>query len=176
MPHNKEKKFFLLCVGIIPTAFWMISALISGNALKDMWNFPSLFAWGIIAFYFFPRGWTSTKCQKFAKVMLGWSLVFALAYVGQCLISPSERFHSNCPKIVADLEKNYFEKTGKPLDYVGGNIWFSAFLPQSSGLCRASYWRNSWRKMSYRSWTVPTCMRSGWENRRFLLLISWSLC
>ena len=125
MPHNKETKFFLLCVGIIPTAFWMISALISGNALKDMWNFPSLFAWGIIAFYFFPRGWTSTKCQKFAKVMLGWSLIFALGYVGQCLVSPSERFHSDCPKIVADLESKWNQKTGKPLDYVGGNIWFS---------------------------------------------------
>ena len=57
--------------------------------------------------------------------MLGWSLVFALAYAGQSLVSPSERFHSNCRQIVADLETKWLEKTGKPLDYVGGNIWFS---------------------------------------------------
>ena len=65
--------------------------------------------------------------------MLGWSLVFALAYAGQCLISPSERFHSNCLKIVADLEKNYFEKTGKTLEYVGGNIWFSDMVALYAG-------------------------------------------
>ena len=132
-PQNKEKKIFLLCVGIIPTAFWMVSSLVSGNALKDMWNFPSLFAWGIIAFYFFPKGWTSTQCQKFGKVMLGWSLIFALGYAGQCLISPSERFHSNCPQIVADLEAKWSEKTGKPLDYVGGNIWFSDMVALYGG-------------------------------------------
>lgn len=133
LPQNKEKEIFLLCMGIIPTAFWMVSSLISGNALKDMWNFPSLFAWGIVAFYFFPRGWTSTTCQKFAKVMLGWSLIFALGYAVQCLVSPSERFHSNCPQIVADLEKNYHEKTGKTLEYVGGSIWFSDMVALYGG-------------------------------------------
>ncbi len=127
-PQNKEKKIFLLCVGIVPTAFWMISSLISGNALKDMWNFPSLFVWGIMAFYFFPRAWTSTMCQKYAKIMLGWSLAFAFGYAAQCLISSSERFHSDCPQIVADLEKNYTDTTGKTLDYVGGNIWFSDMM------------------------------------------------
>ena len=66
--------------------------------------------------------------------MLGWSLIFALGYAGQCLVSPSERFHSNCSKIVADLEKNYFEKTGKPLDYVGGNIWFSDMVALYGGV------------------------------------------
>ena len=128
LPQNKEKEVFLLCMGIIPTAFWMISSFISGNALKDMWNFPSLFAWGICVFYFFPREWTSIKCQKYAKVMLGWSLAFALGYAGQCLITPSERFHSDCPKIVTDLEAKWHEKTGKTLEYVAGNIWFSDMM------------------------------------------------
>ena len=122
---NQENKIFLLCVAIIPTAFWMLSSLVSGNALKDMWNFPSLFAWGICAFYFFPRVWTLKQCQKFSLVMLGWSLALALGYAGQCLFSPSERFHSNCPKIVSDLVVRYTQATGKPLEYVGGNIWFS---------------------------------------------------
>ena len=126
LPKNKEKEIFLLSVGIIPTAFWMLSSLISGNALKDMWNFPSLFAWGIIIFYFFPQGWTSSACQKFAKVMLGWSLVFALAYAGQCLFSPSERFHSDCKKIVTNLQNKWdMAMPNQPLEYVGGNIWFS---------------------------------------------------
>ena len=133
LPKNREKEIFLLCVGLIPTAFWMVSSLISGNALKDMWNFPSLFAWGMFAFYFFPKGWTSTTCQKFGKVMLGWSLVFAVGYVGQCLVSPSERFHSNCPKIVADLESKWTATTGKPLEYVGGNIWFSDMMALYGG-------------------------------------------
>ena len=34
--RDKEKEVFLLCIGIIPTAFWMVSSLISGNALKSM--------------------------------------------------------------------------------------------------------------------------------------------
>ena len=125
LPKNKEKEIFLLCVGIIPTAFWMLSSFVSGNTLKDMWNFPSLFAWGIIAFYFFPRSWTSLQCQKYARVMFGWSLLFALGYAGQCLFSPSERFHSDCPQIVSDLKAKWQAATGKPLTYVGGNIWFS---------------------------------------------------
>ena len=99
-----------------------------------MWNFPSLFAWGIIVFYFFPRGWTSSTCQKFAKVMLGWSLAFSLGYAGQCLVSPSERFHSDCPKIVADLESKWTQKTGKSLEYVGGNIWFSDMVALYGGI------------------------------------------
>jgi len=141
LPSNRERKLFLLCVGIIPTAFWMISSFLSGNALKDMWNFPSLFAWGIVAFYFFPKSWTSSVAKKYGCVMLGWSLIFAVGYVGQCLISPSERFQSDCPKIVANLETKWANRTGKHLEYVGGNIWFSDMMALY-GTAKPMIWMN----------------------------------
>ena len=125
LPYEREKKIFLLAVGCVPTLFWVITSLFSGNALKDMWNFPSLFALGIVVFYFFPHIWTSSQTQKFVKVMFGWSLIFSIVYAGQCLISPSERFHSNCPQIVKILEDQWHQTTDKPLLYVGGNVWFS---------------------------------------------------
>lgn len=129
LPKDKDKTLFLLCLGIVPTAFWMISSFISGNILKDMWNFPSLFAWGILAFYFFPHTWTSSTCQKYGKIMLSWSLIFALAYATQCLISPSERFHSDCKQIVLDLQRKWeTSMPNKALEYVGGNIWFSNMM------------------------------------------------
>ena len=61
--------------------------------------------------------------------MLGWSLIFAGVYVAQCLISPSERFHSNCKQIVSDLQEKWETSMPYvPLEYVGGNIWFSNMM------------------------------------------------
>ena len=123
---DRTERMFLLCLGIVPTAFWMVSTLISGKALKDMWNFPSLFAWGIIAVYFIPRLWDIRRAGRFLTLMFGWSMLFALGYAIQCLVSPSERFQSDCPGIVRNLLANYRKKTGEVLPaYVGGTIWFS---------------------------------------------------
>lgn len=123
---DRAERMFLLCLGIVPTAFWMISTLISGKALKDMWNFPSLFAWGLIAVYFVPRLWDMCRAGRFLTLMFGWSLLFAVGYGVQCLITPSERFQSDCPKIVRNLLADYRQKTGENMPaYVGGTIWFS---------------------------------------------------
>ena len=93
-----------------------------------MWNFPSLFAWGIIAFYFVCREWSEHKALQFIKTVFVLSMIFAFAYAGQCVLTKSLRFQSNCKAITASLINAYEKQTQKPLYYVGGNIWFSDML------------------------------------------------
>lgn len=141
---DRADRLFLLCLGIVPTAFWMVSALISGKALKDMWNFPSLFAWGIIALYFLPRLWDMRRAGRFLTLMFGWSLLFAVGYAVQCLVSPSERFQSNCPQLVRQLLADYRQKTGENMPaYVGGTIWFSDMVAlYAPGEVKPMIWMN----------------------------------
>ncbi len=84
-----EISHFLLCIGVIPTSFWMVKSALWGTPLKDMWNFPSLFACGIIVFYFIKREWSEQKTKLFIKTFFVWSMIFAFAYTGQCLITKS---------------------------------------------------------------------------------------
>ena len=122
---GRDEKVFLLCLGIVPTLFWVGSSLLSGTPLKDMWNTPGLFALGLIAFTFIPRAWSEAPARRFLNVMFGWSLLFALAYAGQCLFSTSLRFQSDCSAIVKQLMTQYRNETQKQPAYVGGTIWFS---------------------------------------------------
>lgn len=123
--NKRDEQLFLLCLGIVPTLFWVISSLVSGTPLKDMWNFPSLFSWGIIAFYLIPHTWDTRSAERFTGVMFCWSLLFAAGYGVQCLVTTSERFHSDCSSVTQQLVTAYQTKTQKIPAYVGGNIWFS---------------------------------------------------
>jgi len=123
---NTTATRFLLCICVIPTLFWVSKAAIFGAPVKSMWNFPSLFAWGICAFYFIRREWSEQKAKNFIRVMLYWSCFFALIYGGQCLFTTSLRFQSDCKQITRMLTSAYKEEAPtSELRYVAGNIWFS---------------------------------------------------
>ena len=125
---DTETSRFLLCIGIIPTLFWVVKSALWGTPLKDMWNFPSLFVWGILFFYFIRREWNDQKAKQFIKAVFVWSMVFAFVYAGQCVLTKSVRFQSNCRQITRDLIERYEQKTHQKIHYVGGNIWFSDML------------------------------------------------
>ena len=126
---SQDKSQFLLIVGLVPLAIWLTVSLISGNALKSMWGFPCLFMVGIMLFYFLPWRVETKQAQCFVATMAVWTTLFAVAYNVQIWLTKSERFHTNCPQVAAELAQIWNNETGgAPLKYVGGDVWYSDML------------------------------------------------
>jgi hypothetical protein len=125
---DKQNSLFICITAVAPITIFALIGLISGNALKSMWGFPCLYMVGIALFYFWPTDWYETKQKAFIKTMLYWTLLFALAYGIQCLLTKSERFRLNAPQLAEQLEQKWATHTDKPLEYVGADVWYANIL------------------------------------------------
>lgn len=115
---------FILATALIPVSIFVLISMINGHALKSMWGFPCLYMLGIFVFYFFPLQWNEKKEKMFLQTMFIWSMLFAVVYAVQCLLTTSNRFTSDCGKIAHLLEQKWEEKYPyRPLKYVGGSEW-----------------------------------------------------
>lgn len=121
-----ESKKFLLCLGFVPPAVFILSSFISGSALKSMWGFPMQFLLGILLIGFFPIKFDAAKAKRLFVTMAVWSMVFAFAYGVQCVLTRSERYRTDGKAFAAVMEQKWFEHTGgKPLEYAGGDVWYA---------------------------------------------------
>ena len=133
-PQNKTAGIFIAITAVVPVMIFMLISLISGNALKSMWGFPCLYMLGIALFYFWPIAWSNAQQRLFVRVMFGWSVLFAVAYGAQCVLTKSERFRTNCPQLAQTLVQEWqHENGGAALEYVGGDVWFSDMLTLYGG-------------------------------------------
>lgn len=140
--RQRSVSLFILCMAVVPVAVFTLICLISGNAAKSMWGFPCLFMWGTALFYFIPVEFDAKAIGKFVKVMSGWVVLFALAYGLQCLLTTSLRFQTHPREVVQMLEQKWQDKTHKPLEYVGGNVWYGnmAALYATKGEVKPMIW------------------------------------
>ena len=125
--HSSERSItlFVLISALAPMLLFALMSAVSGNVLKSMWGFPCLYMFGIALAYFLPMKLNKKRCRLFVLVMLSWSVLFAIGYSAQCLLTTSPRFTSDCMRIVRDLEQKWQQKVpDKTLKYVGGSEWF----------------------------------------------------
>ena len=123
---NAIEQKYLLIISFVPVLTMAFIGIITGNPLKSMWTFPMFFSLGIIFIGILSIKIDQKKAQKIFYIMASWSVLFAIGYTSQCLLTRSERFHSNCPQIVKLLESKWNEKNqGKPLEYIGSNEWYA---------------------------------------------------
>ena len=125
---TRDKSIFLLLVGFLPLAIWLVMSLLSGHALKSMWGFPCLFAVGIMLFYFLPFQCENYQERRFFKVMAMWTALFAFAYGTQCILTTSQRYQTDARKVAAMFEQKWAEHTEKPLKYTGSDVWFGDIM------------------------------------------------
>lgn len=123
--RQRSVSLFILCMTVIPVAVFTTICLISGNAAKSMWGFPCLFMWGTALFYFVPIDWTQSLTKKFIITMATVTVLFAFAYSLQCILTTSPRFQTQTREVAQMLEQKWQDKMHKPLEYVGGNVWYS---------------------------------------------------
>ena len=130
----RDKTQFLLIVGLAPVAIWLMTSLLTGSALKSMWGFPCLFLAGIMLFYFLPWRIGEKQEKSFIITMAVWTILFAFAYGLQTLLTKSERFHTDCDEMAEKFEQIWKAETGDtPLEYVGGDIWYSDMVALYGG-------------------------------------------
>lgn len=125
---DKQNSLFIFITAVAPISIFALIGLISGSTLKSMWGFPCLYMVGIALFYFWPTDWSETKQKAFIKTMLCWTVLFAVAYTAQCLLTKSERFRLNAPQLAEQLEQKWATHTDKPLEYVGADVWYANIL------------------------------------------------
>ena len=122
---EKRKSLFIAATSLVPILFFMLISLIKGTPLKSMWGFPCLYMWGIALFYFFPIVWNAKKEKCLFLTMGIFSILFAAAYVMQCLLTTSLRYQTNCIEVSDNLADKWQKKMQHPLEYVGGGVWYS---------------------------------------------------
>lgn len=123
---NISKSRFLLLANLLPIGIFILISLIRGTPLKSMWGFPCLYLLGISLFYFFPFKLSEKKINKFFVVMIIWSLLFVMGYGIQCLLTRSERFHTDCNQFVEIMTEKWNEQNnGKKLEYLGSDAWYA---------------------------------------------------
>ena len=123
--RQRTVSLFILCMAVIPVAVFTAICLISGHAAKSMWGFSCLFMWGTALFYFVPIELDAKATNRFCKVMFVWVVLFVTAYGIQCLLTTSLRFRTPIKEVAQNLEQKWQEYMHKPLEYVGGDIWYS---------------------------------------------------
>lgn len=121
---NRTKSLFIMIMAFAPLCLFAMTSVISGHALKSMWGFPCLFMWGTALVYFYPVALS----KKLPLVMAGWVTLFALVYAVQCLLTTSPRFTTDVKKFAAEMEQKWQEKTNRPLEYVGSDVWYADIL------------------------------------------------
>lgn len=119
---------FIFCTAIIPVAVFATICLITGNAAKSMWGFPCLFMWGTALFYFLPPKVDENTAERFLNIMFVWVALFAFAYGVQCVVTTSQRYRTDVRQVAATLEQKWQQHTGKPLEYVGADVWFGDIM------------------------------------------------
>lgn len=119
---------FIFCTAVIPVLLFALICLISGNAAKSMWGFPCLFMWGTALFYFAPFAVDEKTLNKILNVMFVWVTLFAVAYGVQCLVATSQRYQTKVRQVAAMLEQKWTERTSRPLEYVGADVWFGDIM------------------------------------------------
>ena len=123
---NAEQKKYLLLLLAVPVVTMAITGVFSGKPLKSMWAFPMLFPLGTVLIAMCPQKTDAGKTQKMFNTMVLWSCLFACGYGAQCLLTRSERFHSDCKQIVQTLESKWNNAAhGQPLEYIGSSEWYA---------------------------------------------------
>lgn len=126
--NSATDRRFILCTALIPAALFALISLISGNAAKSMWGFPCLFMWGTALFYFAPLQLEEKTLNKILHTMFVWVSLFAVAYGIQCVVTTSQRYRTEVRQVAATLEQKWAEHTGRPLEYVGADVWFGDIM------------------------------------------------
>ncbi|MBR1600963.1 MAG: glycosyltransferase family 39 protein [Alphaproteobacteria bacterium] len=126
--ENRREKLFIAIVAIAPISLFALTSVISGNALKSMWGFPCLFMWGIALIYFYPLEFSEKLHKKLSLIMGIWVSLFAIGYTAQCLFTTSPRFVTDVGAFSHKMEQKWHEYTGKPLEYVGSDVWYADML------------------------------------------------
>ena len=126
--QNRSEKLFVAINAVAPLCLFALTSVISGNALKSMWGFPCLFMWGIALVYFYPLNVSDALQRKLPLIMGIWISLFALGYGIQCLLTTSPRFTTNVKEFARLMEQKWRKHTGKPLEYVGSNVWYADIL------------------------------------------------
>jgi len=61
-------------------------------------------------------------------------MLFAVVYGTQCVLTKSARFRTNCPQLAQKLVQEWKNaNNGAPLEYVGGDVWFSDMVTLYGG-------------------------------------------
>lgn len=135
--QNRTHTLFIAVMTLAPVILFALTAVISGNALKSMWGFPCLFMWGIALVYFCPFKYT----EKIPYTMFFWITLFAMAYTLQCLLTTSPRFATDVKSFASVMEQKWQEKTSRPLEYVGADVWYAGILAlYGSAEIKPMYW------------------------------------
>lgn len=122
--QNRTYSLFVGIMSVAPVILFALTAVISGNSLKSMWGFPCLFMWGIALVYFYPLKYSI----KLPFAMFCWITLFAIGYAVQCLLTTSPRFVTNVKSFASVMEQKWQERTDRPLEYVGADVWYADIL------------------------------------------------
>lgn len=126
--ENVATSRFIFCTALIPAVMFAVICLLSGNAAKSMWGFPCLFMWGIALVYFLPLKIDEKAANKLLNAVFVWVTLFAIAYGVQCFVTTSQRYRTEVRQVAASLERKWHERTDKPLEYVGADVWFGDIM------------------------------------------------
>jgi 4-amino-4-deoxy-L-arabinose transferase-like glycosyltransferase len=122
--QNRTEALFIIITAVAPLCLFALTSIISGHALKSMWGFPCLFMWGTALVCFYP-----VSLNKKLPVIMGvWVTLFAVVYAVQCLLTTSPRFTTDVKGFAAAMEQKWQERTNKPLEYVGSDVWYADIL------------------------------------------------
>lgn len=139
--NNSTQTKFLLIVGLIPFCVFLIIGTINGAALKSMWGFPLWFLLGTIMMYFWPCKITKESAKKLFLTMSGWSILFALVYTIQCLVTTSQRFHQDNRETVNEVLLSWKEKTGRQEpQYIAADVWYADMFALYGKNIKPIYW------------------------------------
>lgn len=130
---NKTHRLFIGITAVAPVAIFALIGAVQGTPLKSMWGFPCLFMTGTALFYFFPMLWNEHKEKMFVTVIASVSLLFAVAYIAQSVLTTSVRFRTPVKKVAAELVQKYEQTKNKTLNYVGGNVWYANMVALYAG-------------------------------------------
>ena len=138
---NPAQSKFLLIVGFVPLAVFVLIGIINGAALKSMWGFPLWFLLGTMLVYFLPFKITPQNEKKLFLICAGWSMLFALVYAIQCSVTTSQRFQQDNEKTVNYVLEKWREKVGSDEpSYVAADVWYADMFALKGKNIKPFYW------------------------------------
>lgn len=139
--NNSMQTRFLLIIGLMPFALFTLIGVINGAAIKSMWGFPLWFMFGIMLMYFWPCQISLQGAKKLFYTMAGWSMLFALIYAVQCLVTTSPRFRQDNRATVNAVLEKWRERVGtdEP-QYVAADVWYADMFVLRGKKIKPLYW------------------------------------
>lgn len=113
-----QKKRFVFFAGVLPLLVMVAISLVFGLKLKSMWGSPVLYMLGIAFMMRFPFDAVPMFVKGY-RACLMLMMLFAVAFVGQNMLTTSPKFKLDAADFVRKIGADDYE-------YVGGSVWLAS--------------------------------------------------